>query len=126
MPCHLRTGKALAETRTEAIVVFGEDAGGANRLRFCLKPDSVVVVELAALDPDDHEVTTVQLVADAPAEPAPDPAPSIDPVPDQTVTAGNSTTVGGTDQSPSAGRSVVNCSVGCPPSTTIGTRTSSG
>ena len=65
VPFLLRTGKRLAGTATEAVVVF--DGGTTpNRLRFGFKPDSAIELELGVLEPEGHEVRPTTLVACGP------------------------------------------------------------
>lgn len=70
VPVVVRTGKRLAATVTQAVVVF-EGGATPNRLRFGIKPDSSVVLELGVLDPTDHGVRPTELTACAPGDHGP-------------------------------------------------------
>ena len=63
VPVRIRTGKALAEDRTEAIITLrcDPDLGDdqiRNRVRFTIKPNASVAFDLGTLDPDTHEAAT--------------------------------------------------------------------
>lgn len=65
VPFVLETGKRLDTTRTEAIAVFGGPAEVADggRLRFSVKPDSAITLELNVLDAATHATTTAAMTA---------------------------------------------------------------
>ncbi len=48
----LRTGKELSDTYTEAVVVFSDEADAPSRLRFRLKPDQCISLDVAMLQAD--------------------------------------------------------------------------
>lgn len=62
----LRTGKELSESYTEAIVVFSDDELAPNRIRYQLKPDATILIELSVLDPADHGPAPLTVRIDAP------------------------------------------------------------
>jgi glucose-6-phosphate 1-dehydrogenase len=61
VPFLVRTGKRLAGTWTEAVVVLSGEAPVPNRIRFRVKPDPAIEIELGVLDTalrdDDHAAT---------------------------------------------------------------------
>ncbi len=60
----LRTGKELADSYTEAVVVFADQP--ANRLRFSIKPEPTIALEVVVLDPDGHDLRPVTMWACGP------------------------------------------------------------
>ncbi len=70
----LRTGKELDDSYTEAIIEFAhrgpdvsEHRGFPNRLRFALKPEATIAIEVGVLDPDGHDVVPTVLWACGPS-----------------------------------------------------------
>ena len=71
VPVRIRTGKALAADRTEAIVTLACDPRLGteqvpNAVRFTIKPDASVAFDIATLDPDTHEATPTTVYACGP------------------------------------------------------------
>ncbi len=68
VPFLLRAGKEMAVNDTEAVVVFsgGSDGATPNRLRFTLKPEVAIAIEVGVLDPQTHGVRPSMLLACTP------------------------------------------------------------
>lgn len=70
----LRHGKEMTESYTEAIAVFadasdpGDKVCAANRIRFILKPDAAIAIEVATLDPESHGLRAEILWLNAPTD----------------------------------------------------------
>lgn len=71
VPIRIRTGKALAADRTEAIITLrcDPDLGDEqvrNRIRFTIKPNASVAFDLGTLDTDTHEASPTTVYACGP------------------------------------------------------------
>lgn len=65
VPVAVRTGKEMAASYTEAVITFRSEQ---NRLRFQLKPDTTIAVEVGVLDPESHGVRATTMWACGPSD----------------------------------------------------------
>ncbi len=65
VPVAIRTGKELSASYTEAVVRF---RGDANQLRFQLKPETTIAVEVGVLDAETHGVRPTTMWACGPSD----------------------------------------------------------
>ncbi len=70
VPITMRTGKRLAEDRTDVVFHLRSTAATStthgNRIRFSIKPDASVAFDIDVIDPDSHETKPTTVYACGP------------------------------------------------------------